>query len=173
MAIGLAAEGGTRNVQQEARATDWPLHRWITLERAPGAPRWGFFLRAETMHGYVTRQESFSIERDPVFHEMRHGEPFLELLRTLFDSPGLSCLDEPAAALSFSAQIDLARPRRRCRGPVRHPLAAARGPARSPVARDGSRGLRETAYEELELVGHWRRFLEAPMRYLHHVIDVD
>ena len=51
-AFGPAAEGGTRNVQEGTRATESPLHRWITLERSPGAARWGFFLRAETMHGY-------------------------------------------------------------------------------------------------------------------------
>jgi predicted ATPase len=54
MAFGLAPEGGTRNVQEGTRATESPLHSWIRLERAPGAPRWGFFLRAETMHGYFT-----------------------------------------------------------------------------------------------------------------------
>lgn len=65
MAFGLAAEGGTRNVQQGTRATESALHRWITLERSVGAPRWGFFLRAETMHGWFTRFEEFSTERDP------------------------------------------------------------------------------------------------------------
>ena len=41
------------------------------------------------------------------FHELSHGESFLEILRTRFDSPGLYCLDEPEAALSFSAQLAL------------------------------------------------------------------
>lgn len=49
MAFGLAPEGGTRNVQDGTRETESPLHEWITLEKAPGAPRWGFFLRAEPM----------------------------------------------------------------------------------------------------------------------------
>jgi predicted ATPase len=59
------------------------------------------------MHGYSTRHEEYRTERDPRFHEMSHGESFLEVLRTRFDSPGLYCLDEPEAALSFSAQIAL------------------------------------------------------------------
>jgi predicted ATPase len=178
MAFGLAAEGGTRNVRQGTRVTESPLHRWITLERAPGAPRWGFFLRAETMHGYFTRQETLSTERDPVFHEMSHGESFLELLRTRFDSPGLYCLDEPEAALSFSAQIalvatlhDLAAAGAQVVCATHSPLLAALPGAR--LLETGAWGFRETAYEDLELVGHWRRYLEAPMRYLHHVIDVD
>jgi predicted ATPase len=31
MAFGLAAEGGTRNVQEGTRSTESPLHRWIRL----------------------------------------------------------------------------------------------------------------------------------------------
>src|SRR5690348_15821559 len=72
MAFGLAAEGGTRNAQLGTRETESPLHRWITIERAPGSPRWGFFLRAETMHGYFTRHEEFRTRHDPVFHELSH-----------------------------------------------------------------------------------------------------
>ena len=57
MAFGLAPEGGTPYSQEGTRETESPLHRWIRLERSPRAPRWGFFLRAETMHGYFTRHE--------------------------------------------------------------------------------------------------------------------
>ena len=35
----------------------------------------------------------------------------------------------------------------------------------------GDWGIRETTYDDLELVGHWRRYLEDPKRYLRHVID--
>lgn len=178
MAFGLAPEGGTRNVHEGTRTTESPLHRWIRLERSPGAPRWGFFLRAETMHGYFTRQESFRPGGDPLFHEMSHGESFLEILRSRFDSPGLYCLDEPEAALSFSAQIALVA--------LLHDLAAAGGQVlcatHSPLlaAIPGARilevgpwGFGEAAWEELELVAHWRSYLDAPMRYLRHVIESD
>jgi predicted ATPase len=178
MAFGLAAEGGTRNVQEGTRPTESSLHGWISLERAPGAPRWGFFLRAETMHGYFTRQESFSTPRDPRYHEMSHGESFLELLRARFDSPGLYCLDEPEAALSFSAQIalvgtlhDLAATGAQILCATHSPLLAALPGAR--LLEVGAWGLRETVWEDLELVAHWRRYLEAPMRYLRHVMDTD
>ncbi|WP_183099957.1 AAA family ATPase [Nocardioides pelophilus] len=176
MAFGLAAEGGTRNAQQGTRATESPLHEWLALERAAGAPRWGFFLRAETMHGYFTRQESFSTDRDPVFHEMSHGESFLEVLRTRFDSPGLYCLDEPEAALSFSAQLalvgtlhDLASAGAQIVCATHSPLLAATPGAQ--ILEIGPWGVRPTAWEDLELVTHWRRYLETPMRYLRHVID--
>jgi len=178
MAFGLAAEGGTRNAQQGTRTTESPLHEWLALERGAGAPRWGFFLRAETMHGYFTRQESFSTDRDPRFHEMSHGESFLEVLRTRFDSPGLYCLDEPEAALSFSAQLalvgtlhDLASAGAQIVCATHSPLLAAIPGAQ--VLEVGPWGIRVTSWEDLELVTHWRRYLETPMRYLRHVIDTD
>ena len=37
----------------------------------------------------------------------------------------------------------------------------------------GPWGIRETAWEDLELVQHWQRYLEAPLRYLRHVVDID
>lgn len=175
MAYGLGAEGGTRNVHEGTRATESPLHEWIRLERSAGAPRWGFFLRAETMHGYFTRQESLG-GNDPRFHEMSHGESFLEVLRTRFDSPGFYCLDEPEAALSFSAQIalvgtlhDLAAAGSQVLCATHSPLLAAVPAAR--ILEIGPWGIREASWDELELVAHWRQYLDAPMRYLRHVID--
>lgn len=176
MAFGLAAEGGTRNVQEGSRSTESPLHEWITLEKSPGAPRWGFFLRAETMHGYFTRQESYAGAYDPAFHEMSHGESFLEVLRTRFASPGLYCLDEPEAALSFSAQIaligtlhDLASSGAQILCATHSPLLASLAGAR--ILEIGDWGIREATWDDLELVSHWKSYLDAPMRYLRHVID--
>lgn len=176
MAFGLAAEGGTRNVQEGTRATESPLHEWLTLEKSPGAPRWGFFLRAETMHGYFTRQEGFAGDADPVFHEMSHGESFLALLRSRFGSPGLYCLDEPEAALSFSAQLALVATLHELAAGGAQVLCATHSPlvASLPGAtllEVGPWGIRETGWEELELVDHWRRYLSAPDQYLRHVLD--
>jgi predicted ATPase len=176
MAFGLATEGGTRYINEVTRTTESPLHEWITLEKSPGASHWGFFLRAETMHGYFSRQESHRAPHDPFFHEMSHGESFLEVLRTRFDSPGLYCLDEPEAALSFSAQLalvgtlyDIAEAGGQVVCATHSPLLAALPGAK--ILEVGPWGLRETVWEDLELVDHWRRYLEAPMRYLRHVID--
>ena len=176
MAFGLAPEGGTRNWQEGTRATESPLNRWISLERSPGAPRWGFFLRAETMHGYFTRRESFSTDGDAQLHAMSHGEAFLELLRTRFDSPGFYCLDEPEAALSFSSQLALVGTLHGLAASGAQVLCATHSPllAALPGARIlevGAWGIREAVWEELELVAHWRQCLDEPMRYLRHVVD--
>lgn len=178
MAFGLAAEGGTRNVQEGTRTSESPLHQWITLEKSAGAPRWGFFLRAETMHGYFTRHESFSTGRDPRFHELSHGEAFLEVLRTRFESPGLYCLDEPEAALSFTGQIALAGTLHELSTSGAQVICATHSPllAALPgalILEVGPWGIREAVWEDLELVAHWRRYLEEPMRYLRHVVDPD
>ncbi|RYP83170.1 AAA family ATPase [Nocardioides guangzhouensis] len=179
MAFGLAAEGGTRHVAQEGtRASESPLHRWITLERSAGAPRWGFFLRAETMHGYFTRHEEHRLAREARFHEMSHGESFLEVLRTRFDSPGLYCLDEPEAALSFSAQVALVGTLHELAAGGAQVLCATHSPllAALPdalILEVGPWGIRRAAWQDLELVEHWRRYLDEPMRYLRHVLDPD
>jgi predicted ATPase len=34
----------------------------------------------------------------------------------------------------------------------------------------GEHGIRTTAWHELELVDHWRRFLSSPDRYLRHLL---
>jgi predicted ATPase len=176
MAYGLSAEGGSTGARHSTRETESPLHRWIRLERFPGASRWGFFLRAESMHGFFTYLEDNPGSRDAAFHRMSHGESFLELLRTRFDSPGLYCLDEPEAALSFSAQValvgvlhDLAARGAQVLCATHSPLLAALPGA--TILEVGPWGLRRTTYDELELVGHWRRYLDEPMRYLRHVLD--
>jgi len=175
-AFGLSPEGGSVHARHSTRASESPLSGWIRLERSPGASRWGFFLRAETMHGFYTYLEDHSSRHDPVFHEMSHGESFLEILRTRFDSPGLYCLDEPEAALSFSAQIalvgtlhDLAAGGAQVLCATHSPLLAALPGAQ--ILEVGPWGMRRTSYDELELVAHWRRYLDAPMRYLRHVLD--
>lgn len=176
VAFGLAPEGGTRYGGRETHASESPLHKWIRLERSPGGARWGFFLRAETMHGYYTYlAEGAAAPHDVDLHAMSHGESFLELLRTRFDSPGLYCLDEPEAALSFSAQISLVATLHELSLGGAQVLCATHSPvlAALPGARlleVGDWGLREVAYADLELVAHWRSYLDEPMRYLRHVL---
>jgi predicted ATPase len=177
MAFGLSPEGGTRYGGGQTYESESPLQQWIRLERSAGGSRWGFFLRAETMHGYYTYlADGHASRRDPDFHALSHGESFLEILRTRFDSPGLYCLDEPEAALSFSAQIalvgtlhDLAEAGAQVLCATHSPLLAALPGAR--ILEIGDWGFRESTYDDLELVAHWRRYLETPMRYLGHVLD--
>ena len=178
MAFGLAAEGGSVHSQHGTRSTESELSTWLRLERGPGSSRWGFFLRAETMHGFFSYLEDnppTGYRDEPRYHRMSYGESFLALLSTRFDSPGLYCLDEPEAALSFSAQVALVGTLHELAAAGAQVLCATHSPllAALPGAHlleVGEWGVREAAYDDLHLVRHWRSYLDAPMRYLRHVL---
>ena len=129
------------------------------------------------MHGFYTYlEENPGRRNNPAFHEMSHGESFLEVLRTRFDSPGFYCLDEPEAALSFSSTLgligvlhDVARDGGQVLCATHSPVLAAMPGA--TILEVGDWGYRRTTWEELELVRHWKAYLEAPGRYLRHVLD--
>jgi predicted ATPase len=179
MAYGLGREGGSTGSRHGTRDSESPLSQSLRLECGLGAGRWGFFLRAETMHGFYTYLEENPgpqdpARRDPVFHEMSHGESFLEVLARRFDSPGFYCLDEPEAALSFtstlsliSSLLDLAREGGQVLCATHSPVLAALPGA--TLLEVGEWGLRETTWEEMDLVWHWRRFLTSPEAYLRHL----
>lgn len=173
-AYGLSPEGGSAQGHHSTRVTESPLGSVLTLQRGLGAPRWGFFLRAETMHGWYTFSEGTG--GGPRYHEMSHGESFLEVLRTRFDSPGFYCLDEPEAALSFSSSLGLISTLHRIAETGGQVLCATHSPvlAAMPgatIIEAGEWGLRRTTWEELELVQHWRAYLDSPGRYLRHILD--
>jgi len=175
-AYGLNPEGGSRNSRHETRPTESPLGRSLTLTRGVGTSRWGFFLRAETMHGWYTYLEDHASSRDPRFHELSHGESFLAVLETRFDGGGFYCLDEPEAALSFSSTLALIAVLQRVVAAGGQVLCATHSPvlAALPGARIlevGEWGLREADWADLELVWHWRRFLDQPQAYLRHLSD--
>jgi len=178
VAYGLSPEGGTAFGKHETRSTESPLHHALTIQRGVGAGRWGFFLRAETMHGWYTYMDEYGGPNDTDYHAMSHGESFLEVLNRKFDSAGFYCLDEPEAALSFRSTLTLIR--------VLHDIAASGGQVlcatHSPVLASmpgahivevGDWGLREAVWDDLELVRHWKAYLDAPMRYLRHTLADD
>lgn len=184
-AYGLSPEGGSTGARHSTRPTESPLWRAIRIQRGIGAARWGFFLRAETMHGFYTYLEANPSGpqhadgmrgREPL-HDMSHGESFLELLGRRFDDPGLYLLDEPESALSFSGCLALVGllhrmaqdGRRQAIVATHSPLIAATPGAR--ILEVGEHGWREQAWDELELVENWRDFLGDPQIFLRHVLD--
>jgi hypothetical protein len=40
-----------------------------------------------------------------------------------------------------------------------------------PIVEAGTHGLRRVTWADLELVGHWRRYLDNPDNYLRHILD--
>jgi predicted ATPase len=174
IAYGLSPEGGSTHSQHTTRATESPLSDALQLVRGAGASKWGFFLRAETMHGWYSYIEDLG--GDVAFHDMSHGESFLAVLESRFTGPGFFCLDEPEAALSFSSTLALIGALGRIVESGGQVLCATHSPvlAAMPGARileAGPWGLREAAWEDLEVVDHWRRYLAEPWAYLRHLQD--
>ncbi len=171
-AHGLNAEGGTHHVRHQTRRSTSSLAEHLRLERPGGAPRGGLFLRAETMYGLFTHLEEQAIR--PGLHERSHGEAFLDFLTERSGVRGLWVLDEPESALSFDGcmallvlLLDRMAEGSQVLLATHSPVLAALPGAR--VLEVGPLGLRQTAWEDLPEVQHWRRFLDSPQRYLRHL----
>jgi predicted ATPase len=177
LAYGMSSEGGSTNARHATRATESPLSEWIELQRGIGASKWGFFLRAETMHSFYTYLEANpSAREEPRFHEMSHGESFLAILDTRFESPAFYCLDEPEAALSFTSMLTLIATLRRIADAGGQILCATHSPILAAIPgadiiEVGAWGLRRSRWEDLDLVHHWKSYLDSPQRYLRHLLD--
>lgn len=180
MANGLPPEGGSNQGSHSTRPSESPLADWLRIERSPGAPRWGFFLRAETMHGYYSYLEALPNSPDRDLHELSHGESFNRILDDKLNHPhlvaGLVCLDEPEAALSFGSSLrwiaGMSEALKRGTQIIcaTHSPILASFPGAS-ILELGEWGIRESSWEDLELVDHWRSYLDDPRRYLRHLID--
>jgi predicted ATPase len=177
-AYGLSPEGGSTGARHTSRSSESTLWRDLQLARGIGASRWGFFLRAETMHGFYSYlEQNPGTSPEPVFHEMSHGESFVEILVNRFTGPGLYVLDEPESALSFTGCLALvsllhgiaADGRRQAIVATHSPIIAATPGAR--ILEVGDWGIRESTWADLELVQNWQAFLEDPDLYLRHVLD--
>jgi predicted ATPase len=116
VALGLNAEGGSRNFRFENRASHSDLHRYLEIRRGLQRPRSSFFLRAESYFNLATEIEALDAEPGggpfvieaygrQSLHEQSHGESFFALFQHRFVSPGLYLLDEPEAALSPQRQM--------------------------------------------------------------------
>lgn len=172
---GFNAEGGSRHLRFETTATHSELHRHLTW-RFARQPPYGWFLRAETFYGMATA--GAHIERFGDFHSRSHGESFLDLLASRFAGAGLYVLDEPESALSFGGQLQLLRIIHDGVAAGSQFVVATHSPIlmRAPGARIyvlDAGGIHQSAWEDLDVVSFWRRFLEAPERILDVVLGDD
>lgn len=161
-----------------ARETEPGAGRLLTVERGIGGrSAWAYFLRADTMHSLYTYLEEHRGFRSPPerFHELSHGQGFLEILRTRVNQRGFYLMDEPDAPLSFVSCLSLVA--------LLHDLAKAGSQAvmatHSPVVASvpgahilelGEWGIRPARWEDLEIVRSWRDFLNDPGLYLRHLL---
>ncbi len=176
-AYGLNPEGGSRGARHSTRATESPLGDVLRLVRMPGGRTGGYFVRAETLHGLYTYLEELPASPDADLHERSHGEGLLELVRRKLYRPAFYVMDEPESALSFTSTLGLLT--------HLHHLAVAGAQAliatHSPilVALPGAhilwlddQGIEYVDdWRDLELVAHFRAYLDDPRRYLRHLIE--
>jgi predicted ATPase len=178
-ACGLNPQGGSVLApQRRTRDSEPGLGQHLIVERGAGRPRWSYFLRADTMHGLYTYLEDNPGKRRERFHEMSHGEGFLEILRTRVNQAGFYLMDEPDAPLSFTSCLglaallyDLVQAGSQVIVATHSPMVAA-VPGAS-LLELGDWGIQPVAWDELHLVGAWRRFLAEPGSYFRYLLDED
>jgi len=144
-----------------------------------GSPA-GFFLRAEAMHAWFAGLDDDPNEARPWggarLNARSHGESFLEVLRQRFNDVGVYFLDEPEAALSFRSSLGLVALLDTLRSEGSQVVVATHSPlvASLPGAtllELGDWGIRPVpTYDDLDLVANWRSYLDAPTRYLRHLL---
>lgn len=171
-AVGLNAEGGSVGARHSTRRSE-PGSLGLVVERGPGAPRWAYLLRDETLHTlYSYLEENRPWHGDePRFHELSHGEAFLSIFNDRATRPGLYLLDEPDAALSFTATLSLLTALKDLAADGAQVVVATHSPvlAALPGAHlleVGPWGIRSAAWDELDLIANWRQFLLAPESFL-------
>jgi predicted ATPase len=162
-AYGLNPQGGSRGSQFRTRASEPELGAQLEVERGLNPPRWAYFLRADTTHGVFSYLEE-NPGNDPTFHELSHGESFLALVNSRMDERGFYLLDEPDAPLSFTASLalvatleDLVKSGSQVVVATHSPVVAAAPSAH--LLEIGDWGIRETSWDDLDLVQSWRDFL--------------
>jgi predicted ATPase len=174
-AYGLNVEGGSRNARHRTRTTESPLGEVLRLTRTPGRRANAYFLRAETMHGLYTYLQD-EVGDSGGFHESSHGEGFLELLESKFRGYGFYLMDEPEAPLSFTSTLSLVARLDALRADGAQAVVATHSPLLTAlpgatILELGEHGIRRTAWDELEIVAHWRHFLDRPDGYLKAILD--
>ncbi len=174
-ACGLNPQGGSGQARLfQLRSTEPGLGQYLIAERGPSRG-WSYFLRADTMHGLYTYLEDNPGRRPENFHELSHGEGFLKILRTRVNQAGLYLMDEPDAPLSFTACLglaallyDLAQAGSQLIVATHSPIIASVPGA--TILELGEWGIRPAQWNDLDLVGHWRQFLQDPALYYRHLL---
>jgi predicted ATPase len=173
-AWGLDVRGGGGGFRYSSELEKSLLGEVLRIDRARhssgmvGRRAKGFFLRAETAIEVFER-----LDFGPAFTEASHGESFLAAFDG-FGDKGLYVLDEPEAALSFTACLTLIGTFKDLQDAGSQVVCATHSPLLTAlpgasILELGDHGVRSVSWQDLELVQHWRRFLDSPERYLRHL----
>ena len=174
-----AAKTGRPNPKKTALGAVLRLETTAKGARMLGGPRLkkkGFFLRAETTFSMTENLGGVPGYWEDDTAEMSHGEGFLTVFGSMFRDPGFYVMDEPEAALSFTSCFQLVALMYQLGSfgaqvvcATHSPILAATHDAE--IIEVGEHGLRRVDWADLELVDHWRRYLEHPSAYLRHITE--
>ncbi|UBU15021.1 AAA family ATPase [Nonomuraea gerenzanensis] len=184
---GINSEGGKAGTRYASAGEPSPLGQSLDAEltvtglgllRGPRRRRRGFFFRAETLFNLGQRVSGLPGYWEGSLAEQSHGEGFFTVLDRMLAGPGLYLLDEPEAALSFRSCLRLAGLMHRVSREGGQIICATHSPilAALPGARIvelGEDGVGSVAWEQLQVVDDWRRFLAKPDFYLRYVLEDD
>lgn len=184
--FGLDARGGRAGRRYGNARARTPLGEALRLDytragshmvTGPRTRKRGYFLRAETAFGLAEAVTGLPGYWQDDLTAMSHGEGYLTILDAMFRrEPGLYLLDEPEAALSFTACLrltaliaDLASAGGQVVCATHSPILTALPGAR--ILQLDADGITQVDWADLELVDHWRRFLARPSSYLDPLLD--
>ena len=176
-AWGVDVRGGQSGRKYSSELTKSLLGEAIRLDRGVEGSTMvktkakGFFLRSETALDVFQR-----LGYGESYMAVSHGESYLQAFNDWFSVKGLYLLDEPEAALSFTACLSLIAAIDRVVKAGGQVICATHSPllAAMPgadILELTSDGLVRTDWGDLELVQHWRRYLDDPVRYLRHLLQ--
>jgi predicted ATPase len=186
VALGLNAEGGSKNFNFSTRGSHSQLSEFLVLRRSLNKPRDLWFLRAESFFNVASEIERLDVGGGgpriinsyggKSLHEQSHGESFFALFRNRFGGQGLYLLDEPEAALSPMRQLgflsmmhDLVRLGSQFIIATHSPIIMAYPGA--TIYSIGGAALLRVPYEETEHYRVTRDFLDHPSRSLDVLLD--
>lgn len=188
VAAGFNPEGGSQSFRFATRATESGLGDHLILRWGVRKPRTGFFLRAESYYNVATEIEHLdqasAVPLLPAYggispHERSHGESFLDLVTHRFGPNGLYLLDEPEAALSVKGCLALVARIAELADQGSQFVVATHSPIllAVPGARilqiDSDGQVEQVDYDQAEPVTLTRGFLDAPERFLRHLLARD
>lgn len=178
---GYNAEGGSKNLQFETRASHSSLHEHLRIARGVDRPQNGFFLRAESFFNVATQIDELGMSHSyggRSLHEQSHGESFLALMLNRFGPQGLYFLDEPEAALSPLRQMsalvrlhDLVNAGSQFVIATHSPILMAYPEAL--IYSFSANGIERVDYQETEHFRVTRDFLTSPQRMLRILLSPD
>ncbi|QCH21906.1 AAA family ATPase [Mycobacteroides salmoniphilum] len=159
---------------------DTDLSWAVTFDAEHPRPGGGCFLRAEAMHQLFTTVDQRTPEQifDGRLNERSHGESFLAFLAERDMERGLFILDEPEAALSFTSSLQLMAMLDAVVAAGSQVIMATHSPVLAAfpgatILEFGEDGVQQCDWNDLEMVGHWQRFLSDPRVYLRHLFEAE